>query len=371
VTGEQTKPGIGLGRVGPVPVYLRPSWFLIAALVTFLFAPGIRAAVEVRPGVEYLIAFAFAVLLLGSVFIHELAHAAAAAATGTPATHIVLDLWGGHTAFDEESAGPWRSIGVCVVGPLSNAVLALAAQLAVQLADPSGVPRLLLSATATCNLVVAAFNALPGLPLDGGRVLEALIWRVTGNRHTGTLVAGWSGRLVAVGLIGWTVFATMAGTQTLTGAIWLLLIAGMLWQGAGQAIAAALWFRRADLARVDELLQPAVAVPSTATVATALLAASEVGARAVVVLDVYGRPASIVDERSAADVPVRRADQVGATAVAHPLSDGAVLQSGLAGDELIQQLQDHPSERYVVLDRHEQVIGVLDWADVARFVTSS
>lgn len=365
------KPGISVGRVGSVPVYLRPSWFLIAVLVTVLFAPGIRSTVSVASGVEYLIALSFAVLLLLSVFIHEMAHAAAAAATGTPATHIVLDLWGGHTAFGEESAGPWRSIVVSVVGPLSNALLALVAEVAVLVGQPHGVARLLLQALATSNLVVAGFNALPGLPLDGGRVLEALVWWSTGDRHTGTLVAGWSGRLVAAGLVIWTLLGVIGGGQTLTGALWLLLIAGLLWQGAGQAIAAAQWFRRADRAQIDDLLQPAVAVPSTATVASALLAASEVGARAVVVLDVYGRPASIVDERSAADVPAGRADQVGAAAVAHALPEGAVLEAGLGGDELIQRLQAHPSARYAVLDPSERVVGVLDWEDVARFVTSS
>jgi len=365
------KHGVRIGRVGSVPVYLQPSWFLVAALVTFMFAPGIRTSADVRPGLEYVVAFGFAVLLLLSVFIHELAHAGAAAVTGTPATHIVLDLWGGHTAFGEEAAGPGRSVGVSVVGPLSNALLAGLAELAVRAGSPDGVLHLLLVATATSNLVVAAFNALPALPLDGGRVLEALVWWATGDRHTGTVVAGWSGRLLALALTIWTVFGLVGGERTLTSAIWLLLIAGLLWRGAGQAVAAAQWYRRADQARIDELLQPAVAVPSTATVATALLAASAAGARAVVVLDVYGRPASIVDERSAADVPVRRADQVGATAVSHPLPEGAVLEAGLGGDELIQRLQAHPAARYAVLDLSERVVGVLDWDDVARFVTSS
>jgi|tagenome__1003787_1003787.scaffolds.fasta_scaffold20903986_1 Zn-dependent protease len=363
--------GLPVGRVGSVPVYLRPSWFLVAALITLLFAPGVRNSVTVAPGLEYVIALSFAVLLLLSVFIHELAHAAAAAATGTPATHIVLDLWGGHTAFGEESDGPWRSIGVAIVGPASNALLALIAEGLIQVGRPGGVPGLLLGALATSNLIVAGFNALPGLPLDGGRVLAALVWRVSGDRHIGTLVAGWSGRLVAFLVLAWTLSDVIGGRRPLSGAIWLLLIAGLLWQGAGQAIAAAHWFRRADRAQIDDLLQPAVAVPSTATVATALLAASEVGARAVVVLDVYGRPASIVDERSAAGVPAGRADQVGAAAVAHALPEGAVLEVGLGGDALIQRLQANPAVRYAVTDRTERVVGVLDWEDVARFVTSS
>jgi Zn-dependent protease len=357
-----------IGRVGAVPVYLRPSWFVVAAGITLLYAPTIRDSVLVAPGLEYLIAFTFAVVLLLSVFVHELAHAAAAAITGTPARHIVLDLWGGHTAFSQESTGPWRSVLVSVVGPLSNVVIALLAELAENGADPRSVPRLLLRATALSNLLVAGFNALPALPLDGGRVLEALLWWASGDRHTGTLAAGWSGRGLAVGTVAVTVFLMASGHRSLTAGIWLLLIAGLLWRGASEAIAAARWYRQADRARIDTLMQPAVSVASTATVATALLAAAEAGARAVVVLDVYGRPAAVVDERAAAEVPAARAGQVTAAVVAQALPDGALLETGLAGDELITRLQAGPAARYAVLDGAERVVGVLDWDDVARFV---
>jgi Zn-dependent protease len=361
--------GIRIGRVGAVPVYLRPSWFVIAVLGTLFYAPSIREALDLRPGLEYLIAFTFAVLLLVSVFVHELAHAAAAAATGTPASHIVLDLWGGHTTFSAESTAPGPSVLVAVVGPLSNLLIAGLAQLAIEGAQPHGVTRLLLGATAWPNLLVAGFNLLPGLPLDGGRMLEALVWWVTGDRHAGTLVAAWGGRALAVGAVAWTGLEVFGGHRSLVAAAWLLLVAWLLWQGAGQAIAAAYWYRQAERAEVDGLMLPAIAVPSTATVATALLSAAEAGARAVVVLDVYGRPASVINGRAAADVPTARADQVGAAVVADALPEGAVLETGLSGDELIRRLQARPAARYAVLDRGERVIGVLDWDDVARFVS--
>jgi Zn-dependent protease len=368
-----TSPGIPVGRIGPVPVRLKPAWFLVAAAITVLFAPTVRTSVTVDPGLEYVIALGFAVLLLLSVLVHELAHAAAAAATGTPARHIVLDLWGGHTAFDEDPVTPGREIVVAVVGPLANAGLALLAELALGRGDLGGVPRVLLVATETSNLVVAGFNALPGLPLDGGRVLEGLVWRITGDRLRGTVVAGWAGRAVAAGVLAWGLLGPAAGHRPAE-VVWPLLVAGLLWRGAGQAIAAAGWYRRAARTRVDELLRPAVAVPSTATVATALLTAAAAGARAVVVLDVYGRPASIVDEREAAEVPAARADRVGASVVAHPLPEGAVLPAGLEGDRLLDRLRAVPADRYVVVGgAHgvERVIGVLDWDDVARFVSGS
>jgi len=366
-----SKEGIRIGRAGTAVIYLRPSWFLIAAAVTVFWGPTVRSAVLVHPGLEYLIAFGFAALLLLSVFIHELAHAGAAAWTGTPATHIVLDLWGGHTAFSAESPDPARSILVSIVGPLSNALIAGLAELVVRIADPQGVPRLFLLATSMSNLIVAVFNALPGLPLDGGRVLEALVWWITGDQPTGTLFAGWCGRVLAAITVAGAVLRLWAGRGTVTSGLWFLLIAGLLWQGASQAIAAAHWYRQAERACVDQLLQPAVPVASTATVASALLAVAAAGARAIVVLDVYGRPAAVVDERAAAGVPRARADQVPAAVVAEALPEGAILEAGLRGDDLIRRLQQRPAARYAVLDLDERVIGVLDWADVASFVGRS
>lgn len=360
--------GLRLGRVGPVPVYLRPSWFLIAVVMTALFAPTVRAWVDVDGPAAYGIALVFALILLLSVFVHEAAHAIAAAATGTPATAIVLDLWGGHTAFDAPSTAPWRAIVVAVVGPLSNAVIAFGADQAMAHAEHGSVARLLLAATATSNLVVAVFNALPGLPLDGGRVVEGVVWRISGDRLIAAVFAGNAGRVVAAGTVAYAAWAVFTGEHQMSSAIWLVLVGFLLWRGAGQAVDAARWNIRAEAARIEDLLQPAVAVPSNATVAGALMSAAGAGATAVVVLDVYGRPAAIVDERAAAGVPAARADEVGANAVAESLPDGAVLTTGLAGQSLIQALQDAPSARYAVLGPDEVVIGVLDWEDVARFV---
>jgi len=362
-------PGIRLGAVAGVPVYLRPSWFFIALLVTALFAPNVQNVVpEVGESFSYLIASGFALLLLFSVFVHEVAHAAAARATGTPATHIVLDLWGGHTAFENESAGPWRSIVVAAVGPLSNAALAIAAGVAIAVSDADGVAYLLLQATSLSNIIVAVFNALPGLPLDGGRVLEGLVWRITGDRNTGMLAAGWSGRLVVVGIAIWLVLPWLrGGERSFVTLAWMLLVAALLWQGAGQAIALARWRRRSVLARARDLLRPAVAVPSTATVAGARSAAAGANATAAVVLDVYGRPAGIVDEAAVATVPPDRAGDVSASAVSQALTTGAVVDAGLEGEDLLARMQANPAPRYVVVDGGG-VVGILEWKDVARFV---
>jgi Zn-dependent protease len=361
--------GIRLGRVLGVPVLLKPSWFIVAGAVTLLFAPTVRREVPEVGTAALPVAFGFAVLLLGSVLLHELAHAAAAWAVGNPAEVVVLDLWGGHTAFAQEATSPWRSTVVALAGPASNAVLVVLAGLAAPWTD--GVLWLLLVATATANGFVAVFNALPGLPLDGGRVLEAVVWSITGDRNTGTLAAGWCGRVVAVGLVAWALLLSdkLFGWHLgIAGITWLLLVAVVLWQGATQAIRVAKWRRLAPGVSARGLLRPAVAVSSTATLAAADTAASGAGAHDVVVLDIYGRPAAIIDQQAAASVPRQRIGIVPASAVANPVPAEAVIGLDLVGERLIETLESAPHPRYVVLDASGRVAGILAWEDVAAAV---
>jgi len=354
-----------VGRVLGAPVILKPSWFLIAAAVTVAFAPSVSDRVPGIGGGAFGVSFCVAVMLLLSVLVHELAHAVAAYAVGTPADAVVLDLWGGHTSFTEETASPWRSTVVAVVGPLANGLIA---GLAGLVSADGGVARVLVLATVSTNIFVAVFNALPGLPLDGGRVFEALVWRVSGDRTKGSIAAGWSGRAVAVGLAGWALGVVPLPRPGAVAAVWLVLVAVLLWQGATQAVRVARWRRRAPGVSARGLLRPAVPVASNATLAAATEAATRAGASEVVVLDVYGRPAAIVDSGEAAGVPAERVGQVQAGAVAHVVPAGAVVRLDLAGERLIETLEGAPASRYVVVDEAGTVVGTLAWDDVAAAV---
>lgn len=370
--GADLPSGLRLGTVMGAPVLLKTSWFLVAALVTISFAPRVRDELPEAGDAALLIALTYALLLLFSVFLHEVAHAVAARAVGTPPTHIVLDLWGGHTAFAEEVPRPGHSILVAVVGPATNAALAVVAWLCLPVVPTGGVTELLVRALMWANLLVAVFNALPGLPLDGGRALEGVIWAATGRRETGTLAAGWIGRAVAVALVLWALVVPFAlgGQPSLTSAIWLLLIAGLLWQGASQAIALARWRRRAPSLTVAGLVRPAVTVPAGATTADAVSLAREAGVADVVLLDVYGRPAGLLDSAAAASVPPERAGSVPVSAVARAIAPDAAVPHALVGEDLIAYLQRTPHPEYVVLDPGGGVVGVLAWGDVARSVAA-
>ncbi|HZI96016.1 MAG TPA: site-2 protease family protein [Actinomycetales bacterium] len=363
-----TTSGWQIGRLLGVPVVIAKSWFVIAAVVTFLFSDRVRAvAPDLGVGV-YLVAFGFAVLLFASVLVHELAHAVTARATGLPATEIVLHLWGGHTQFESEAISPGRSALVAVVGPLSNVVLAVPALLVFPALD-GGLTRLLVLAFAYTNGFVAVFNAVPGLPLDGGRVLEALVWRVTGDRHAGTIAAGWGGRVVAVAIGLWALLPVLTGgSPDLVTIVWAALIGGLLWNGASQAIKTASVRRRAPRAVVANLAQPAVGVPVTVTLAEAMDTARRSGAQRVVLVGPDGGPVAIVEPAAVEQVPADRAGQVAVASVARRIDPRAVVDVSLAGESLLQALGSLPGEQFVALDAERRVVGVLHAQDVVDAV---
>ena len=129
---------------------------------------------------------AWVVVATGSVLLHEIGHALVARHYGIPVRAITLEVLGGYTEMETDSPHPRADLLVSVIGPIVSAVLGGAALAAFLVLPESGqaVVRQLAFQLAFSNLLVAAFNALPGLPLDGGRAVRALVWRATGKRST-------------------------------------------------------------------------------------------------------------------------------------------------------------------------------------------
>jgi Zn-dependent protease len=351
-----------------VPVYLHPSWFVVTVVITVLYTgqysalglPQLSATGALGAGL------AAAALLLLSVFLHEVSHAAAARRWGSPPTHITLDLWGGHTGFSAEQPTPGSSALVSVVGPATNALLAAVGW---SLREPSMnnwvVLGLLTYSFTYTNLFVAVFNALPGLPLDGGRVLEALVWRITGDRLRATVVAGWCGRVVAVAVLAWAVGLPLlrGGTPSAATTVWLGLIALMLWRSAGAAIGYVAWQRRTSAIRLTDLMEPVVTVAADRSLAAALAAGS--GSTAVLLTDPDGVVTGVLDRAAAAAVPEDRHSDATASTVASVLPASAHLPVDAVGADLLELLRADPQPRYVVTDHAGAPVGLLRWQAVA------
>ncbi|NHI18397.1 site-2 protease family protein [Phycicoccus endophyticus] len=283
-----------IGRVAGVPVYLDRTWLLLAAFIAWT---GYRTGSVEGVGLGVAYAAWLVVAIFVAVLGHEVGHAVAARALGFHVHRIVATLWGGHTAYDATGATAGRTALVALSGPAVNAVLAAAGWAAsLTLGYPAGA---FAYSFAWLNGVLAVFNLLPGLPLDGGAAVQALVWGVTGRRDRGLLVAGWVGRVVAV-VVG---LVFVGGPLLRSGRVDLLDVAigavltWVLWSGATAAVRRAGVERLLDTVRVGDAAEPAHVLPAD----TPFAVARELPGL-VVCADEQGHP-TLVLAAAPADVP--------------------------------------------------------------------
>ncbi|CAL9567901.1 hypothetical protein SUDANB6_04800 [Streptomyces sp. enrichment culture] len=373
------EPGGGLlmGRPFGVPVYVAPSWFLVAALITWVFGGQLDRVLPELGAARYLVSLFFAVAFYASVLVHELAHTIAALRFKLPVRRIQLQFFGGVSEIEKEAETPGREFVLAFVGPLLSLVLAGVFHLALQAVEPGTVPGVLLAGLMISNLIVAAFNLLPGLPLDGGRMLRAVVWKLTGRPMSGTIAAAWVGRALAVCvLVGLPLFtqsgalgsdaADNVGMDTVMDALLAAILAAIIWTGAGNSLRMARLREHLPELRARTLTRRAVPVESGTPLSEALRRANAAGARALVVVDAEGDPLSIVREAAIVGVPEHRRPWVSAGSLAQEITDGMRVSAELAGEELLDVLRATPATEYLVVEGTGAIYGVLAAADVER-----
>lgn len=352
--------GLRIATVAGVPVYIAPSWLVIAAVIVVIVGPPLARERPDLGVLAYAVGALQAVLLLFAVLAHEGAHAAAARAAGMPVVRIVANLWGGHTAMESGRATPGSMAAVAVAGPLANALLAVVGWLAgfVVLGE---VPGRLVYGFVIANAVLAVFNLLPGMPLDGGQLVESAVWKGTGNRNMGSVVAGWCGRVLTVLVVLWFVVRPLVQGQGLDySVLWMLLIASVLWTGASSSIARGHALGRLGRVRLAEVLRPAVVAPAHATVDQAAAAGRE-----IVVADAQGRLTAYVAPDHLRSVPPEHRWRTPVTSVASHQAPGWVVEADPQGDivPVIAALQQHHITLFAVVHQG-RLAGVVHASDV-------
>lgn len=303
----QRAPGLRIATLAGIPVYIGRTWPIIAVVILVLYGPSLQASRPDLGSGAYVVAAVFALLLLVSVLAHEAAHALVARAFGYRVSRVVADLWGGHTAYESAGKTPGASALVAVVGPATNGVLAVIAWQLSHLVPGGGIAHILLGATAWTNGFVALFNVLPGLPLDGGFIVDALVWKVTGRREAGLTAAGWCGRVLTVlVVIGFVVVwpAVEQRPVNIVDVVWGGMISAFLWAGATQAVRAGRTRGRLNGVLVDAVWRRVTTLPLSATAQDAYaLRTSELGGAAVVVVDPTGAELGLVDDDALRGIP--------------------------------------------------------------------
>lgn len=263
-------PGIPLFSVLGIRVVAHYSWFAIAALIVWALTVGwFPRVLPGRPLAHYItLGIITAFFFFASVLVHELMHSVVAVKSGIPVRRITLFLFGGVAEIFSEPPDPRTELRVALAGPAASAIIAAGCWIAVVLmGDETARPglQLALAYLAVANTVLLGFNLLPGMPLDGGRVLRAILWQTTGSLRRATRIASTAGQAIAGLIVLLGIAVALFGGNVFTG-LWIIFIALFLRQAADTGYRQLLMREALRGVRLASVMTPdAVTVPPDIT----------------------------------------------------------------------------------------------------------
>jgi Zn-dependent protease len=356
--------GIVVARPFGIPVYISPYWLIFAVVLVVMYATSVEVNIA-KVSDRYIVATAFVLLLYASVLVHELAHCVVARGFGLTVRRVLLYPLGGYSEIEQEPGSPGREALISGAGPAISLVIAGAGYLLAKDVVTAGLPHQLVSQLYFANLIVGIFNLLPGLPLDGGRIFRAGVWKITKRPYTATMAAAWAGRVLAIVLVGLTLFSQEhQGSFLSLYWLWLLIIAGFMWIQSTQAIRAAKIRERLPMVSARGLARRAIPITANVPVAEAVRRAQAADARALVVVDHENTPTAIVSEAAVQATPDERRPWIDVGSLARTLEPSMVIPADLSGLDLIKAVQQAPASEYLLIEPSGQVFGVLAASDL-------
>lgn len=352
-----------IGSLFGIPLFLDPLWFVILAFATLNFGLAYQQWGTV---LGWSAGIVMALLLFGSVLLHELGHSLVARSQGIKVNSITLFLFGGIASIEEESKTPGQALQVAIAGPGVSITLFLLLSLLAYVLPDSSPASVVFADLARINLVLALFNLIPGLPLDGGQVLKAAVWKVTGNRFAAVRWAARAGQLwgylaIALGLaVDWF-------TGQLVSGLWIVLLGWFGIRNASnyervatlqetllQLVAADAMNREFRVVDADQTLRSFADLYLLETVASQVYFAASDGR--------YRGMVSVDDLRL-----VERSQWESQTvqSIVHPLIEIPTVAESTCLAQVINKLDQH-LPRVTVLSPAGAVAGVIDRGDIVR-----
>lgn len=361
-----------MGRIAGVQILLTPSWIASVVVIAVLGVPVVERVVpQTGTPLAVLVASMLGVLLGVSVLAHELGHCVVARWVGIEVIAVRLYLLGG---VSELAAGPRTARAealVAAAGPAVSGLLAGVFWLALQPTQAGTLGWLVLLLLALSNLIIALFNLLPALPLDGGRVIRAGIWGASGSRRAGTVAAVVGGYLLAAALAGWAVWQLVreGSTALLPAGIAVVMAAfvvvGVIAEGGdvgsddsetGEPISTS-WPAGVALASIA---RPVVRLGTDVPVHAALAAAA---AGAVILVQADGIARGVLDEPAAREL-AGRDPAAPASLVTRPITPAAIVFAGEDPDEVLARARRAPIDPFVLVDASGTPTGIVRAADL-------
>ncbi|WP_242606619.1 site-2 protease family protein [Protofrankia symbiont of Coriaria ruscifolia] len=361
-------PGMLVGRVRGVPVYLSPLALLFGLIIgVLLLEPNRERLPDVTEGQLYLLVAITSAGFIASLVMHEIGHCLTALGFGLRVRGVTVHGFVGFTEIEPEPQTPAREFLVAAAGPAVNGVLAGAGFALLTVLDSGTQPGVVVLDLTMTNLVLCVFNLLPGLPLDGGRLVVAAVWGGTRDRLRGARAGAYGGYVVAGLLALWALLSPGSRFDGL----YLLVVAAFIAVGAHQSLRQAQIRMRLPGVSAGRLARRTLPVEGSVPLAEALRRARELGASAVAVVDSDGTPIKVMTGSAVDALPEHRRPWMTVDEVSRTISPGMVLEAELEGEDLLAAVGSTPATEYLVTQGGRPV-GVLAMVDlVARIDPAS
>jgi Zn-dependent protease len=349
---------------------VRAHWSLLVVLLllTQILAVGVLPAAldGHHPAAYWLFGAGAAVVFVVAILIHELAHALTARRYGIRVDNVTLWMLGGVTELGSQPKTPRAEAAVAASGPAASLALGGAFAGLAWLIDASPLLRAALAWLAGINLLLAVFNLLPAAPLDGGRLLRAVLWRRYRDRIRATQASARAGSLLGMALIAWGVVQVLSGVIL---GLWLVLVGWFVIAAATAERQAAAGGRLAGRVARDIMRTPPAVAPSWWTVADLLaeLRRGYAGQQVFPLVDLDGRPRTLLWLREIQRLPASERDTTPLHAVARSRTPALAVVPETPLSELLLPMRTHGGIA-VVVDR-DQAIGTISDTELAAALT--
>jgi Zn-dependent protease/CBS domain-containing protein len=355
-------------RIFGIDVRIHPSWLFVFVLVAWsLSAPGgLTGSLDIPPSQRVLLGLFTTVLFFASVLAHELAHSLLARSRGIPVRGITLMIFGGVSQFEQEPRTPPSATWISAIGPITSLCLGAVFYGIAAAFGKNSVLGLAFGYLSMANVLLGIFNFLPALPLDGGRVLQALIWRATGDRLRATQIAATISKVFSVLMIAFG-FWEVAILRSF-GGLWLAFIGWFLFQGAMAEETRARLERALQGHRVAELAVPSEhVVPADATVDRAARElANADGVPLPVVLD--GRLLGMVSVPQVARAHEEHHDAAYVTSIMTRADDLPALSPNMRAIDALKPLAESNLGALPVIDENGRLYGIVSPNALMRWI---
>lgn len=339
-----------IGRLLGIPLRIHLSWLIIFGLVTWSLAAGyFPAVVPDMPAWSYWArAVIAAAMLFASVILHELGHSLMARRHGVPIAGITLFVFGGVSEMKEEPRTPGQELQIAIVGPAISVLLAVVFTVAGGFLGARGFAGAIVGYLAWINLLLAIFNMLPAFPLDGGRVLRAILWHWQGDMVQATRTAAHTGRVLAFAMMGLGVFQVFNGHL---GGLWLLLIGWFIMQaGSAGAVQASLRQALGGLKVGDVMTTDVKTVEATTSVADVIEAYFIRHTYGGYPVERRGEVIGLITLHELRNVPPDRRREVPVETIMVPLSAGLVVDPEAPVLDAFTRMASTRTGRLLILD---------------------